>query len=93
LNRLPRSVNVSVTKIWFLHLWWNLSNETVLGNVYGWEPGLFSGKFWIFKGEGLFGLLIMTPIAAWILWQMQREETSATAGRKKRETGTSRNSV
>src|SRR5258708_1807852 len=55
----------------FLHLWWNLSNETVLGDVYGWEPGLFSGRFWIFNGEGLFGLLIMTPIAAWILWQMQ----------------------
>src|SRR5262249_41962905 len=58
----------------FLHLWWNLSNETLLGDVYGWHPGLLSGKFWIFNGEGLFGLIVMAPIAACVIWGFRHEE-------------------
>lgn len=56
-----------------LHLSWNTWNDVVLGDVYSWEPGLFGGQFWIFNGEGLFGLLINGAIAFWLLrrWAKQ----------------------
>lgn len=57
-----------------LHLWWNLSNETILGDVYGWTPGLFDGKFWVFNGEGLCGCIVLLPIAAAILFRLKKSE-------------------
>ena len=61
-----------------LHLSWNTWNETILGDVYGWEPGLFGGHFWVFNGEGPFGLLINGAIALWLLrrWAKQAKATS-----------------
>ena len=49
------------------HLTWNTWNELVLGDVYGWAPGLFSGQFWVFNGEGPFGLLLNGVAALWLL--------------------------
>jgi hypothetical protein len=62
-NGLMGAVNLQLylwaRSIWpcvALHLWWNLSNETLLGDVYGWSPGLFDGKFWVFNAEGFIRL-------------------------------------
>ena len=27
-----------------LHLWWNISNQSLLGDVYGWNPAYFTGS-------------------------------------------------
>jgi hypothetical protein len=62
-----------------LHLSWNTWNEAILGDVYGWEPGMFGGQFWIFNGEGPFGLFIMGAIALWLLrrWARRSERVSS----------------
>jgi len=49
------------------HLSWNVWNPLFLGDVYGWAPGLFNGRFWIFNGEGPFGLLLNGCVALWLL--------------------------
>jgi membrane protease YdiL (CAAX protease family) len=83
VNDLMGAVNLMLYKwaksIWpcvALHLWWNLSNETFLGDVYGWNTGLFDGKFWLFSGEGLLGCIVLLPIAAMILLRLQRSQAS-----------------
>ena len=85
-NGLMGAVNLKLyiwaRSIWpcvALHLWWNLSNETFLGDVYSWNAGLFDGKFWLFNGEGLLGCLVLLPIAAIILFQLQRSQESQNA--------------
>jgi membrane protease YdiL (CAAX protease family) len=54
-----------------LHVWWNLSNETFLGDVYGWQPGLFDGQLGVFNAEGLFGCIVLLPIATLILLRLK----------------------
>jgi membrane protease YdiL (CAAX protease family) len=57
------------------HLSWNAWNPTFLGDVYAWGPGFFSGQFWVFNGEGPFGLLLNGAVALWLLhrWQYRRK--------------------
>lgn len=55
-----------------LHLSWNMCNEAILGDVYGWQPGLFGGQFWVFNGEGFFGLLINGVVALWLIRRWAR---------------------
>jgi len=62
-----------------LHLSWNTWNEAILGDVYGWKPGLFGGEFWVFNGEGPFGLLVNGTIAAWLLWRWSHRRNAALA--------------
>jgi hypothetical protein len=63
-----------------LHLWWNLSNETILDDVYGWLPGLFDGKFGVFNAEGVFGCIVLLPIAAVILFRLKDMRYSVCDG-------------
>jgi hypothetical protein len=51
------------------HLSWNTWNPIFLGDVYAWSPGFFSGQFWIFNGEGPFGLLLNGAVALWLLYR------------------------
>jgi hypothetical protein len=59
---------------------WNTCNELVLGDVYAWAPGLFSGQFWVFNGEGPFGLLLNGVVALWLLrrWRHGGSMTEAS---------------
>lgn len=54
------------------HLSWNVWNPMFLGDVYAWSPGFFSGQFWVFNGEGPFGLLLNGAVALWLLSRWQR---------------------
>jgi membrane protease YdiL (CAAX protease family) len=62
------------------HLAWNTCNELVLGDVYAWAPGLFSGQFWVFNGEGPFGLLLNGVVALCLLrrWRHGGSMTEAS---------------
>lgn len=53
----------------FFHLSWNVWNPYFLGDVYAWGPGFFSGQFWVFNGEGPFGLLLNGGVALWLLYR------------------------
>src|SRR5215831_13076488 len=57
----------SVWPCTFFHLSWNVWNPLFLGDVYAWSPGFFSGQFWVFNGEGPFGLLLNGAVALWML--------------------------
>jgi hypothetical protein len=61
------------------HLSWNTWNETILGDVYAGAPGLLSGQFWVFNGEGPVGLLLNGAVALWLLhgWQSTRRSSLA----------------
>jgi hypothetical protein len=75
---VPQALYLWSRSVWpcaVFHLSWNTWNELVLGDVYGWAPGLFSGQFWVFNGEGPFGLLLNGVVAFWLLrrWRQETE--------------------
>jgi hypothetical protein len=82
---IPQALYLWSRSVWpcaVFHLSWNTWNELVLGDVYGWAPGLFSGQFWIFNGEGPFGLLLNGAVALWLLlrWKQRTKRLEDREG-------------
>jgi hypothetical protein len=80
-----QSIYLRSHSVWpcaFFHLSWNVWNPLFLGDVYGWGPGFFSGQFWVFNGEGPFGLLLNGTVALWMLhrWQLFAPRKHEPAG-------------
>jgi len=69
---IVQAIYLRSSSVWpcaVFHLSWNIWNPVVLGNVYGGAPGFFSGQFWVFNGEGPFGLLLNGAVAMWLLYR------------------------
>lgn len=54
-----------------MHWFWNIYNPTVLGSIYTNTPGQYTGRQWLINGEGLVGCLVLLPIAAAVVFDLE----------------------
>lgn len=65
----------NILPVVFFHSIWNMSNATILGDIYRNEQGIIEGDLLYINGEGLLGLILGMSFIYWFIKQFKKTDT------------------